>query len=313
MGRKERFPRVRGDFGTKCKNARLHQPEKCGPARALEPQKCESARALQPKECESPRALQPKNFSGSSSECDDEQLEDRLQGYAELLGSQPSRVCVREVKKLQYQHLYIGRGASHLGCGKSPWANPFQVKRFGLDGAIRKYEAMLRSTPTLLGQLDQLSDKVLLCHCETSEPCHGDILIKAWKERFLDKAQNNTPGEAAGAEELLRAARLRETVEEPESQSEDEPGQATRGSGWRGQGPPMMIGRGSKAREMHDGAGLCSPGRWAPEQRRLPENTVLSELRGLLKQHVVRYLGADLFARLACGKVKECSFDEIEQ
>ena len=64
---------------------------------------------------------------------------------------------------------------------------------------------------------------------------------------------------------------------------------------------------------MHDGAGLCSPGRWAPEQRRLPENTVLSELRGLLKQHVVRDLGTDLFARLACGKVKECPFDEIEQ
>ena len=75
----------------------------------------------------------------------------------------------------------------------------------------------------------------------------------------------------------------------------------------------MMIGRGSKAREMHDGAGLCSPGRWLPEQRKLPENPVLSELQGMLKQYVVRYLGTDLFARLACGKVKECPFDEIEQ
>ena len=50
---------------------------------------------------------------------------------------------------------------------------------------------------------------------------------------------------------------LRETVEEPESQSEDEPGQEARGSGWKGQVRPMMIGRGTKAREMHDGASLC--------------------------------------------------------
>ena len=70
-GSKRAISSSSGDFDRKCKNARLHQPEKCGTAWALEPEKCESARALQPKECESPRALQPKNFSGSSSECDE--------------------------------------------------------------------------------------------------------------------------------------------------------------------------------------------------------------------------------------------------
>ena len=113
------------------------------------------------------------------------------------------------------------------------------------------------------------------------------------------------------AEELLRAAGLRETVEEPESKSEDESGQASRGSGWTGHAR-MMIGRGTKAREMHDGAGLRSSGRWPPEQRKLPQNAVLTELQTLLKQYVARHLGSDLFARLAFGKVKECPFEGIE-
>ena len=79
--------------------------------------------------------------------------------------------------------MYKGRGASHLGCTKSLWADPFQVKRFGLAGAISKYEATLKNTPSLLSRLDQLGDKVLLCNCETSDPCHGDVLIRAWEER----------------------------------------------------------------------------------------------------------------------------------
>ena len=164
---------------------------------------------------------------------------------------------------------------------------------------------MLKNTPSLLSQLDQLSDKVLLCHCEISDPCHGDVLIKAWEEKFLNREQRYTTEEAAGDEELLRAAGLRETVGEPESQSEDEPGQETTGSEWRGQGPPMMIGRGPMSREMNDGASLCSPGRWLPEQRKLPENAVLSEFRELLKQHVVRHLGSNFFA-------KQCDCSELE-
>ena len=84
--------------------------------------------------------------------------------------------------------------------------------------------------------LDQLGDKALLCQCEISDPCHGDVLIKAWEEKFLNQEQRDTTEAAAGAEELLRAAGLRGTVEQPESQSEDELGQEARGSGWRGQG-----------------------------------------------------------------------------
>ena len=300
-----------GDLSGKCKTAHLLQLEKCGTARALEPVRAERSSNLS--ECESAPAPQPENFNGSSSECEVDFQEEHLRSFSERLRARPTRACIKDVKRLPHRHQYIGRGASHLGCGRSLWANPFQVKRFGRVGAISKYEAMLKSTPSLERQLGQLNDKVLLCHCEASEPCHRDVLIKAWEDKFLTRGTREKYEEAAGAEELLRAAGLRETVEEPESQSEDEPGQASRGSGWRGLGSPMKIGRGTKAREIHDGAGLCSPGRWTPEQRRLPENDVLTELRNLLKQFVVGHLETNLFAKLACSKITECPFDGIEQ
>ena len=102
-------------------------------------------------------------------------------------------------------------------------------------------------------------------------------------------------------------------VEEPESQSEDEPGQETRGSRWRGRGTPMTRGRVTKARELHDGAGLRSPGRWIPEQRHLTESEILEEFRETIKKNVTDRLGSDLFAKLACGRVKDCPFEGLEK
>ena len=119
-------------------------------------------------------------------------------------------------------------------------------------------------------QLVQLTDKVLLCHCSLTEPCHGDVLIRTWQKRFVEAEGQDSEEEAAQAEELFRAAEQRSQVEEPESQSDDEPGQEPRGAGWRGTGEPLLVGRGPHEREVHDGAGLCSPGRWAIEKRNRP-------------------------------------------
>ena len=75
----------------------------------------------------------------------------------------------------------------------------------------------------------------------------------------------------------------------------------------------MIIGRGEKAREFHDGAGLCSLGRWPPESRKLPDSRLLSELREDLREYVIPLLGSTLFSRLACGKVNECPFRGLEE
>ena len=180
------------------------------------------------------------------------------------------------------------------------------MKQHGLQGAIEKFEEMLNNTPSLLQRLGEITNRVLLCHCETVAPCHGDVLIRAWERKFLKAIDPETPQEAAEAEELFQAAELRKNIVLTDSESEDEPGQAKRG--WRGSGPPMIIGRGEKAREFHDGAGLCSLGRWPPESRKLPDSRLLSELRGELREYATPLLDGALFSRLACGKVNEGPF-----
>ena len=174
------------------------------------------------------------------------------------------------------------------------------MKRYGRSGAISKFEALFNSSPAMQRRLGQLTDKVLLCHCSQSESCHGDVLIRAWEDKFLNSEEQDAGEEAAQAEELFRAAEQRQPLEEPESQSEDEPGQEPRGAGWRGVGKPLCVGRGTR-----------SPGRWPIEKRPLPQTTVLQNLKSLLKDFVTKQLKTEIFAKLACGRVDSCPFGHM--
>ncbi len=72
--------------------------------------------------------------------------------------------------------MYIGRG--------SKWGNPFVIGVHGTrDEVIQKYEVYLRGKPELLAQLPELKDEVLGCFCKPQK-CHGDILIKLYKELY---------------------------------------------------------------------------------------------------------------------------------
>ena len=80
--------------------------------------------------------------------------------------------------------VYIGR---RQWCGKevfemSPWANPFSVKRYGREEAIKRYEHKLRSKPELLVRLPELEGKILACWCKP-KACHGDVLLRLIEER----------------------------------------------------------------------------------------------------------------------------------
>jgi hypothetical protein len=80
--------------------------------------------------------------------------------------------------------VYIGR---RQWCGKevfeaSPWANPFSVKQWGREGAIKRYELKLRGKPELLGRLPELEGKILACWCKP-KACHGDVLLRLIEER----------------------------------------------------------------------------------------------------------------------------------
>ena len=52
---------------------------------------------------------------------------------------------------------------------------------------------------------------------------------------------------------------------------QSEGSQPEAGAGWLGVGPPLKVRQNYKVRDFEDGAGLCSPGRWPPSKRRLPE------------------------------------------
>ena len=47
-----------------------------------------------------------------------------LESWSERARSKPTRESVTQVKKLQQRHLYIGRGAAHLGCERFVLGKP---------------------------------------------------------------------------------------------------------------------------------------------------------------------------------------------
>ena len=84
-------------------------------------------------------------------------------------------------------HLYIGRDMSHHvpGALGSKWGNPFKAKKANknsLNKCLKRYEDHVRRNPDLFTSVMELEGKELGCWCKPY-PCHGDILIKLFKER----------------------------------------------------------------------------------------------------------------------------------
>ena len=75
-------------------------------------------------------------------------------------------------------YLYIGRG--------SRWGNPYRIAS-GLTRtmALKRYEAWVRKDSRVMDNLHLLTGQALGCpsNCKP-KPCHGDVLVKLWKEKF---------------------------------------------------------------------------------------------------------------------------------
>ena len=71
--------------------------------------------------------------------------------------------------------LYIGRG--------SFFGNPFRIGKDGnREEVIKKFEQYARNKKPLLDRIRILPKDIILgCYCKP-KACHGDIIIKIWKE-----------------------------------------------------------------------------------------------------------------------------------
>lgn len=82
-------------------------------------------------------------------------------------------------------HLYIGRDMTYYvpAAHGSKWANKFSVQKFGREKCLELYEADIRNNKELMNSLHELTNTVCACWCKP-DTCHGDILIKLYKEKF---------------------------------------------------------------------------------------------------------------------------------
>ena len=97
-----------------------------------------------------------------------------------------------------------------------------------------------------------------------------------------------------------------------DTSDEDEDGmpRTKLGDGVIGRGPPMTVWQNGSRKGFHDGAGLCSPGRWTPELRRVEKLHIMRALRARLVQIVREMDVKRLVATLACGRARENPFTD---
>lgn len=65
------------------------------------------------------------------------------------------------------------------------WGNPNLVSHHGQAGAVRRFEAELRSGILRFSVEDvrrELRGKNLACWCKLGEPCHADVLLQVANE-----------------------------------------------------------------------------------------------------------------------------------
>ena len=130
----------------------------------------------------------------------------------------------------------------------------------------------------------------------------------SWRGILIDEYTSDLQSKPPCSAVLNCMSRLREEAEMSEGSSADE-GVPVKHSGWRGRGSPMEVGIGYTSREVCDGQGLCSPGRWAPADRRYPTGSRWEPVAKLFMDFARSHGTTDLLTHLALGQVPSSPFD----
>ena len=122
--------------------------------------------------------------------------------------------------------------------------------------------------------LEELGGKTLCCHCPRDLPCHGDVLIDAYSDRF-GSPTGVAPSSIDIREAIAVKAAQRTAANKKVGAYPSVP------SVFMGEGDPILVTKGISDRLLVDGGGLCSPGMWAPDKRR-PTSKTAGHIRGQL-------------------------------
>lgn len=86
------------------------------------------------------------------------------------------------MRVIRYPRPKPGDGITYIG-RPSIFGNPFYLKNEALrDSVVDGYELWVRNQPQVLEAIKALpEDAVLGCYCSPKR-CHGDVIVKLWKE-----------------------------------------------------------------------------------------------------------------------------------
>ena len=253
-----------------------------------------------------------------------------LPGEAELERGLPlpGRTRRKALNDHEKADIRAGRSIEGVYVGRpSVWGNPYKI---GIDGdreeVIKLYKRYLEASGLSL-KVPELRGSLLRCHCGDGQACHADVLID-----IAEGATQDLPVEATAKDAETRGSSGDGTYIDKERV---DPGreytQCIEGIGgppqdWKvaptggcaGWGPPRIAMNMGAKRQFVDGGGLCSPGRWAREDRKNPDygfKDLVGELYKMFEKEVTDGAGAkitpmDFALRLAAGKFTEDPFGE---
>ena len=94
---------------------------------------------------------------------------------------------IRYTVKDRYSGKKLPEGAKRIDRG-TKYGNPFPVKEFGREEALRLYDIYLDwNLKKKLIDLSPLVGKYLACNCEIGERCHGDRLLQEVERISVNK------------------------------------------------------------------------------------------------------------------------------
>ena len=229
--------------------------------------------------------------------------------------------------------LYVGR-VPGPGGKVSEFANPFKV---GKDGSRQEVVNMFlkrRAKDFNKEQVERLKGRTLLCHCEKWEACHADILVDL-AELCNDEESDDEEMKAPEEIEVKGSYVLGSVESDPVMLEYIDDGLPVRPGGGGldeyqdidpcgSQGPRKTLAPPRAAhfmgrdRPYEDGGGLCSLGRFKPQDRP-PAAPFARELLEMSKTYLEedirdrtegRGSALDFVLRVAAGKFLECPFQE---